>query len=394
MMDYAQLTRAELIGRLRALESRRAGAVGTTGPLNAAKCPARTASSDSAQRLRAILETAVEGIITIDDHGLIESMNPAAEKTFRCKASQLIGRNVSILMPSPHREEHDGYMESYLRTGKAKIIGIGREVLARRMDGTLFPIELAVSEVHLADRRLFTGFIRDITERKRLEQEILAISDREKTRIGQDLHDGLCQQLAGIELMSQALQQNIGARSKADAARAGDIAGHVREAIRQTRLLARGLCPVTLESEGFVPALQELAANTEKLFHVACRFECHPPVRVRDQAVATHLFRIAQEAVSNAIKHGKATRLRIRLTRQHGQAVLAVTDNGTGFPAAVPTQNGMGLRIMQSRAGMIGGTLTMENHPEGGARVLCTVALPDSGIKPKANARGRQNEKS
>src|SRR5262249_36253006 len=162
-------------------------------------------------------ETAVEGIITIDDHGVIESVNPAAARIFGYKPAEIIGRNVSVLMPSPHREQHDSYISNYVHTGRAKIIGIGREVSGRRKDGTIFPMDLSVSEVKLADRRLFTGFIRDITERKQLEKEILETSDREQRRIGQDLHDGLCQQLAGIELMSQVLERSLAAKSKADA---------------------------------------------------------------------------------------------------------------------------------------------------------------------------------
>src|SRR5262249_1883067 len=149
----------------------------------------------------------------------------------------------------------------------------------------------------------------------RLEKEILEISDREQRRIGQDLHDGLCQQLAGIELMSQVLEGKLAPRSKSDAARAGEIAGHVRDAISQTRLLARGLSPAPLDSEGLMSALQELASNTEKIFSVACRLDCRTPVLVEDHAAATHLFRIAQEAVSNAIKHGKARRIAIHLKR-------------------------------------------------------------------------------
>ena len=234
--------------------------------------------------------------------------------------------------------------------------------------------------------------LRDMTERRRLEKEILEISDREQRRIGQDLHDGLCQQLAGIELMSQALEHKIAARSKSDAARAGEIAGHVREAIRQTRLLARGLSPVALESEGLMSALQELASNTEKIFHVECRFESEPPVPVTEPVMVTHLFRIAQEAISNAIKHGKATRILIRLTLQHGRILLRIADNGAGFAEDAPRQKGMGLRIMRSRAGMIGGTLAVENNPEGGARITCAVTLAAQPRQP-ANASARKKEK-
>lgn len=328
---------------------------------------------ESEERLRAILQTAVEAIITIDEQGIVESMNPAAERVFGWKAEELIGRNVNLLMPSPYREEHDRYLQNYMRTGQAKIIGSGREVVGQRKDGTLFPMDLAVSEVHLSNRRLFTGFIRDITERKRLEREVLEITQRERQRIGQDLHDGLCQQLAAIELMSQVLEQKLAPKSKAAAARAAQIARHVRDAIGQTRLLARGLSPVTLESEGLSAGLMELADSTVKMFGVACRFESSGNLVVRDPPVATHLYRIAQEAVSNAIKHGKATHLVISLQPESDRIVLRVTDNGSGFPPSGPASGGMGLRIMHYRAGMIGGALSFERNPGHGMTVCCSV---------------------
>lgn len=339
---------------------------------------AASALSDREARLRAILETAVEGIITIDERGIIESFNTASEVIFGYKAREVIGKNVSILMPSPHRQKHDGYIGNYLRTGRAKIIGIGREVSGRRKDGTTFPMDLAVSEVQLADRRIFTGFIRDITERKRLEKEILEIGDRERRRIGHDLHDGLCQHLAGIELMSQVLEQKLSRSSRNAAAQVGEISKNVRDAISHTRSLARGLSPVTLESEGLMAALQELASGTEKMFKVRCRFDCNSVVLVRDHATATNLFRIAQEAVSNAIRHGRAKRISITLKRTADRVVLRVSDNGKGIPAKKSPQKdtGMGLRIMQSRAGMIGGTLAIVPGPQRGVTVNCTAPNP------------------
>jgi len=375
------MKKAGLIDRLQVLESGTTATATREARTVARPRPAESALHDSKERLRAILETAVEGIITVDERGVIESFNPAAERIFGFESSEVVGKNVTILMPSPYREEHDAYIAQYLRTGKAKIIGIGREVAGRRKDGVVFPMELAVSEMRLAGRRLFAGFVRDITERNRLEREILEISDREQRRIGQDLHDSLCQELAGIELMSQVLEQKLAAKSKSGARRAGEIARHVRAAIGQTRLLARGLSPVTLESEGLMSALHELAANTEKMFRVACAFECDPPVLVHDHVAASHLYRIAQEAVSNAIKHGKARQITIRLKSAGERNLLIVKDDGRGLPKVIPKEKGMGLRIMQYRAGMIGGALMVERDLDGGTCVVCSA--------PRAQERGK-----
>src|SRR5436190_3734894 len=326
MKDYARLTRIELIELIKELDQETAVNKVQQAESTHERRQAQAALSDSEERLRAILETAVEGIITIDERGVIESVNRAAERIFGYPATELIGKNVSVLMPSPYREGHDGYLANYVGTGQARIIGIGREVIGQRKDGAKFPMDLAVSEVRLADRRLFTGFVRDITERKQLEQEILDISNREQQRIGQDLHDGLCQQLAGIELMCQVLEQKLAAKSKSEAERAGEIARHVREAITHTRSLARGLSPVEFEANGFMSALQELAANVQKLFHVECRFECPEPVLIQSNTAATHLYRIAQEAINNAIKHGKARRIVIALRLSIRGVVLSVAD--------------------------------------------------------------------
>jgi two-component system sensor kinase FixL len=385
-VDYEKMSRAKLIARLKALESAHAAiSAAHAKELSTQKEMTRALLEDREKRLRAILETAVEGIITIDERGIIESVNTAAEQIFGYRAGEIIGKNVSMLMPSPHGDVHDGYLTNYLRTGHAKIIGIGREVAGRRKDGTIFPMDLSVSEVKLASRRMFTGFIRDITERKQLEKEILEISDREQRRIGQDLHDGLCQHLAGIELMSQVLAQKLTPKSKAHAKQVNQIASHVRDAISHTRSLARGLSPVTIESEGLMSALHELATDTEKIFRVHCRCDFDEPVAMHDHATATHLFRIAQEAVSNAIKHGKARRVVISLRDARGRIVLRVSDNGKGFPKRTPKNKGMGLRIMQSRVGMIGGTIAIERNSSGGVSVTCAVPQNGPPQKPPRN---------
>jgi len=219
-------------------------------------------------------------------------------------------------------------------------------------------------------------------ERKRLEQQILEIGDRERRRIGQDLHDGLGQHLAGMELMMHALEQNMAPVSKSGAAQIGKISEHLREAIRQSKALARGLSPVELQANGLMSALEELATNAGSLFRADCTFRCPRPILISDNVAATHLFRIAQEAVTNAAKHGRARRIEIELRHEAGRLLVSVRDNGKGFDAKAQRGEGMGLSGMNYRAKLIGGSLTVEPAKGGGTMVTC--AAPDSLIEPAA----------
>jgi PAS domain S-box-containing protein len=223
-------------------------------------------------------------------------------------------------------------------------------------------------------------FMRDITWRVELEREILCISEREQRRLGQDLHDDLCQQLAGIEFLSQRLASDLATRSAPRASQAKEITQMVQRAMTQTRELARGLSPVRLEAEGLAEALRELAAGTRKVFGCDCRFGCDRPVRVPDHTVAIHLYRIAQEAVSNALKHGRARRIELNLSAQGRSVILAVNDNGVGIARKLPRQKGMGLRIMRYRAEVIGGALRVQRDARGGTSVVCAVA---EGLRPR-----------
>ncbi|HPF37709.1 MAG TPA: PAS domain S-box protein [Phycisphaerae bacterium] len=180
--------------------------------------PPRANDVENAERLRAIVETAVDGIITIDSFGNVESMNPASERMFGYAADEVIGRNISILMPEPYCSEHNAYLRRYLQTGERRIIGIGREVLGRRKDGSTFPMELAVSEMLLDGRRMFTGIVRDVTERRAAEDELrrlAALLDDSNDAIKSlDLHGNIITWNAGAERLygytpARALQMNI-----------------------------------------------------------------------------------------------------------------------------------------------------------------------------------------
>jgi signal transduction histidine kinase len=211
---------------------------------------------------------------------------------------------------------------------------------------------------------------------ERLEREVLQISESEQQRIGQDLHDGICQRLVGISLLAEALEQKVARRSKALAARVAEISRHMREVAAETRSLAHGLSPLALGAEGLTETLRELAQSIEHLFRVTCRFESNAPVRIDDHNVATHLYRIAQEAVTNAIKHGEAVTIDIRLDERAGEIILAVTDDGRGFGHTAPDKHGMGLNIMQYRAKQIGAALVIQPHPAGGTSVICSLPTP------------------
>jgi two-component system CheB/CheR fusion protein len=328
---------------------------------------------ESEAKARAIVETTVDGVITIDERGQIESFNDAAEDIFGYTEEEVMGENVKVLMPSPYHEEHDGYIRSYHETGRRQIIGIGREVTGQRKDGSTFPMDLAVSEVHLGDRLLFTGIVRDITERRRLEKEILDVTEQERRRIGQDLHDGLGQMLTGIGLLSQNLARQLAQHDRPEADDAAEITDLIREADQYARDLARGLTPVDLEASGLVAALERLVANAERLFDIECVFEEVGSALVHDGTTATHMYRIAQEAVSNAVRHGQAERIKISLAAGARQTRLRIQDDGIGFPETTGDGPGMGVHIMEYRARIVGGTLDISSTMGEGTTVTCTL---------------------
>ena len=341
---------------------------------------AQQALLESRHRMQAILETTVEGIITIDEKGHIESFNPAAERIFGYAAREVIGRNVNMLMPSPHHEEHETHLRRYRETGKKKIIGMGREVIGMRKDGTTFPMELEVSEVRLGRQRLFTGFVRDITVRRRLERKILDISEQERQRIGQDLHDGLGSLLTGVAMRAQALAQLL---AKGEIIRAVDleqIAEWVEEGATHAQALARGLNPVMLETQGLRAALQEVAITVQTLSGIPCTFEGDESLPPVHGTVAVQLYRIAQEAAHNAARHARPQRIQIRIAAEAGNLLLTVRDDGIGYPEDVSSGAGMGHHIMPYRAQLIDAVFSISRMPGGGTLVSCSLPLEQATL--------------
>ncbi len=336
---------------------------------------------ESEEKVRAIVKTATDAIITIGEDGVIRAANPATKKMFGYSVDETLGHNVNILMPSPFREEHDGYIASYLKTGVAKIIGIGRELTGRRKDGTTFPIDVAVSRHYDQNEWLFTGVIRDISERMQLQRDVLHIAEDEQRRIGQDLHDSVQQELAGLGMLAQTLLDNLanassglderGTRQTSELVT--KIVNGIASTQQEVQTISRGLVPLRLDSQGLMDALHELAARTDGLEGVSCAFKCEEPVEIEDGVTATHLYRIAQEAITNSLKHGRPEHILIALETDDGRPMLQVADDGTGFDST-QDNGGMGLKTMLYRASLIGASVSLKPVDAGGTLVTCRIS--------------------
>jgi signal transduction histidine kinase len=186
------------------------------------------------------------------------------------------------------------------------------------------------------------------------------------------------------------LEQKLENKSLPEALQVKKIVELVNQAVTQTRGLARGLYPVELESNGLMSSLQELASNTEKLFNVACYFYCDRPILIDDYNVANHLYRIAQEAITNAVKHGKPKHVSIRLVGQKDKIFMEIKDDGLGIPIKLNKSKGMGLRIMEYRAEMIGASLNIHRHNGHGTVVKCTFRNARAQTRKKRNAYDKE----
>jgi signal transduction histidine kinase len=205
------------------------------------------------------------------------------------------------------------------------------------------------------------------------QKQVLTISEREQRRLGAELHDGLGQQLTAIELLCQSLRQDLRSAPPPLEKQVSQICQFLREAIAQTRSLAHGLSPVNLNSGGLPEALSDLALRMSDAGRIQCTFDSPSPVMVEDNLVAGHLFRIAQEAVNNAVKHARASEVAIGLTNSNGALRLEISDNGRGLSKTPPTGQGIGLQIMKHRASVIGGELEVVSKTGKGVTVICTL---------------------
>lgn len=259
----------------------------------------------SEEQIRAILDATADAVVTIDVLGRIATFNRAAERIFGYAANEVIGEHVNLLIAPQERKGRHGYETTASRSYYSRLIGRSHEIAGRRKDGSIIPIQLSVNSVE--GRDLFVGVARDMTEHKALQKEIIDVAMLEQRRIGQELHDGTQQELTGLGLLAASLADSL---SRTHAVAASQVAARVARGIelcnQRVRSLARGMVPVPIDREGLMTALAELARQTTEIHGIPCGFECPASVELDNDNESTHLYRIAQEALSNATRHARA----------------------------------------------------------------------------------------
>jgi PAS domain S-box-containing protein len=315
------------------------------------------------ERLQKIIETAFDGFVRLDANWRFLDANRAFCEMVGCSREGLLAQKASILefglLPGDSQE----------RIAELREAGVEHFFSSfKRRDGRQYEVEVSIR----TDGDEYIGFVHDLSELRRLERETLQSSLDERRRVGSELHDGLGQQLTAIELMSHALSRELKGVAPAQAQSAADITKFIQRAIALTRQLAHGLAPIAAGEDALMMALTDLASMTTAA-GVRCEFTYDQRVKITDTAIATHLYRIAQEAITNSLKHGKAKHIQLQFANRGAQIEFSIEDDGRGLPKTGARRTGMGLPLIQHRARLIGGQIAIHSSPGQGVRIVCSL---------------------
>jgi PAS domain S-box-containing protein len=321
------------------------------------------------QLLAAAVRNSNDAITILDLEGNIISWNLGAERIYGYSEAEAMKMNIDRIIPDHKQDEKISLTERVLKGENIELFETQRLTKNNR----ILDISLTATLLKGENGKPFaiTTTERDITERRRLEKEILDITERERELIGQEMHDGMGQVLTGIAVKCKGLALRFKGKSSEEMKDALVISKLANKAIAQTRDLAKMLYPVDIETGGLVSALQTLAFNAEKTMGVTCRFRCGKSVSIKNLVEAKQIYRIVQEAITNAIRHGKAKSIIINLRVTKKGTVLSVKNDGLNFPKLLPRKKGLGLKIMKYRTDLIGGSIDIRKGDKGGTVVIC-----------------------
>ena len=318
---------------------------------------------NSEEKYHGIIETSPDLIFILERKtGKIIDINRSVCKFLGYSKDEIVGTVSGDRVVSAQRDSYRIELENLIKNER-----FSGEYDIRKKDGSILKIEARGAV--FGDYAFAIG--RDITERRQLEKEILEIEDKERQRIGQDLHDDFGQLLSALSFKCLALKLELENKPCQEADDAKEITAIVDDAKERVRLMSRGLMPVEIDRQGLMTALEELSEKTVSIFDTSCVFKCDNPVQISDETVNLHLYRIAQESITNAIKHGKSGNIEISLDKDYDKIIMKVKDDGSGIPDNYNQTNGTGIRIMNYRANLINAQLDIRSDNHKGTTVTC-----------------------
>jgi PAS domain S-box-containing protein len=330
-----------------------------------------------AQQLRAVIDTAVNGVLMLDAVGTILIYNRACKQLFGYASDEIVGRNIAMIMPAALQALPAGAQLGEPSADPPPMVGAARPMTCRRRDGSTFPAEVTTGEASDSDQPLFVCVVHDVSERRRLEAAVLDAVGQEQRRFASDLHDGLGQELTGLAFLLSALAteaRNQGSAQASELERAYDVANR---AMQSSQAIARGLSPIGAAEGGLIRALGDLVARLQGPSGPALEFSVAQGAPLHlVPAAADHLYRIAQEALSNALKHSQAAAIKVTLDIEADHVRLEICDDGRGVRSPDANPAGLGLRTMQYRASMIGARCGITSIKPHGTRVSCECPQP------------------
>lgn len=341
------------------------------------------ALSKSETRMRSVFNNVSDSIIIIDENGIIEKLNPSAEKLFGYSAQELIGHNINKLMPESDRNRHDSYLAHYLSSGKAKILDTRREVNGLRKDGSIFPMELGVSEFYVDQRHFFIGTAHDITERKKAEEALRDFSchlekvrEDERTRIAREIHDELGSLLTALKMDLSWLNKQLLADLSLCHEKIAVMNRYLDDGIGSVRKIIADLRPTILDHLGLLAAIDWKIDEFREQNDIQCILTAPENNIAMDEGRDIAVFRIMQEALTNIALHSRATHVTLDVETSENSLMMKMTDNGCGMTKAQMQKSGKyGILGMHERARHFGGEVEIVSEPGKGTTLVLNMHL-------------------